>query len=145
MIEKKQLLNIQFLKNNLNMLRGKKGRYLAPAFLEQLENTAFELLKAISQKTNFPVTLARPVPTKISESFIDLCLDSIECEIKKLNLRAGEGEVHIVNELADIAYDLFCLAVYIRFTLDPLGSSAAKNVFVVSSVAKNFSSPERLN
>jgi hypothetical protein len=145
MIEK-QLLNIQFLKNNLNMLRGKKGHYLAPAFLEQLENTAFELLKAISQKTNSPVTtLTRPVPTKISESFIDLCLDSIEGEIKKINLKAGEGEARIINELADIAYDLFCLAVYIRFTLDPLGSSAVKNVFVVSGVAKNFSSPERLN
>lgn len=136
MVEKQSLnLNLQFLENNLNVLREKKAHYFAPSFLEQLENTAFELLEAINQKNNSVVTITQFAPTKISESFIDLCLDSIAGEMRRLSLQADYAGSQTMNELMVIAYDLFCLTVYIRFTLDPTDSSSSQKTFAPSSVA----------
>lgn len=138
-----QLLNAQFLKNNLNLLRNKKGCYFDLSFLDQLENTAFEVLEAINKKngaveSNCSSNKATNhfVPTKISESFIDLCLGSIEDQIKNVATQNDDSQPGQNNQedvcdantdkLAHIAYDLFCLSVYIRFTLDPVGASCAQ-------------------
>jgi len=124
MWEKSDVLSNNLFLDELYFLRQQKGKYLCADFCTQLENISHKINEELCRSFNFKLqaSVHSQLPEKVSNDFIELCLECIENDIHQIlsfkHSPQALPKTQISQMLINISNDLGYLANHIKFTLN---------------------------
>jgi hypothetical protein len=113
-------MGLSFIQNKISELRLQKGHYISEGFAQNLDKVRYALSSAVHNHTKSAEEMLHTKPEKISDSMVDCCLYRIEENLQEIVTTQQKQEMfQIIHKLDDLVQDLYSLAFYIRYSINP--------------------------